>query len=193
MSSDPLIAPSAAGEKPVDQDNGLDARLDRIEEQLAALAKLFQARIEDDAIKGQLFEQLHRDLARYRDDFVFTSITQRIFTDVLRLFDRVDAAMDDRTLHALTRDELVAHLTSFRNEILQCLRRQEVFVIESPPGSFDETWQEAIEARPVEKCEDAQRVVEVVRKGFTYRGRILRPAGVIVGQYTPIKEDQSNG
>src|SRR4051812_37385428 len=123
MSSEPLTGPDV-GEKLVDQANGLDARLDRIDEQLAQLANLFRARIEDDASKGQLFEQLHRDLARYRDDFVFTNITRRIFTDMLRLFDRVDAALDDRVAHALSRDDLVAHLTSFRNEILHCLRRQ---------------------------------------------------------------------
>src|SRR4051794_16813691 len=100
MSSEPLSERAAAGEKLVHQDNGLEARLDRIGEQLTGIIDLFQARIEEDIVKGQLFEQLHQDLARYRDDFVFTSITRRIFTDLLRLFDRVDVTLDDQTLHA---------------------------------------------------------------------------------------------
>lgn len=193
MSSEVVIEPADPGEELSDKQNELLARLDRVDEQLAELSKLFHARIEDDGIKSQLFEQLYLDLSRYRDDFVFTSITRRIFTDVLRLFDRVDATLDDRTLPALSRDDLVAHLTSFRNEILQCLRRQEVLVIDSPPGYFDEAWQEAVETRPVDRCEDDQKVMEVVRKGFTYRGRILRPASVIVGRYIQVKEGHSNG
>src|SRR3954462_11308147 len=104
MSSEPLTGPDV-GEKLVDQANGLDARLDRIDERLAELANLFRARIEDDASKGQLFEQLPRDLDRYREDFVFTNITRRIFTDMLQLFDRVDAALDERAVHAFSHDD----------------------------------------------------------------------------------------
>jgi molecular chaperone GrpE (heat shock protein) len=172
---------------------GLDAKMNQISNQLIALSDLFHTRIEDDSTKGQLFEQLHQDLVRYRDDFVFNNITRRVFTDIVGLFDRVDTATNDVTIQSLTRDDLIAHVKSFGNEILQLLRRQEVFAVETIPGKFDEAWQEAIEAKSVENSEDDQKVLQIARKGFTYRGRILRPASVIVARHTPLKEEQSNG
>jgi molecular chaperone GrpE len=185
MNSEPV---AEAAETPASGEGAVSARLDAIDGRLTELAELFRARIEEDAVKGELFAQLHRDLARYRDDFIFTSITRRLFSDLLRLFDRIEATLEKGALATLSQEDLVAHLQSFRNETVECLRRQEVNMIETPVGIFDETWQEAVEARPVEKVEDDQRVLGVVRHGFTYRDRVLRPTGVIVGQYQKPKE-----
>ena len=70
----------------------------RIEAQLSELLHLVQHRLQDDLVKGQLFEKLYHDLTHYRDDFVFKYITQRIFSDVISLFDRVDTVLRDEAL-----------------------------------------------------------------------------------------------
>ena len=59
-------------------------------------------------------------------------------------------------------------MRSFRGELLQTLRRQDVLMIDQSPGVFNETFQEAIAARPVPQAEE-QKVLEVVRRGFRTR------------------------
>lgn len=164
-----------------------------IEAQLAELRRTFDEKIRDDASKGELFEKLYADLARYRDDFVFASITRRVLSDVMQLFDRVDTLLGDGVLAGMQPAEIADHVRSFRTEILQMLRRQEVSIVDPNPGSFDETIQEAVDVRPVSRREDDQRVVAVVRRGFRYRGRLLRPESVVVGRFKAVEEGSDDG
>ncbi|MGH8524827.1 MAG: nucleotide exchange factor GrpE, partial [Gammaproteobacteria bacterium] len=84
--------------------------------------------------------------------------------------------------------DLIDHVRSFRDEILQVLRRQEVSLIESKPGMFNEACQEAIDTRLVSHPEEDQQVVGIVRRGFSYRGRLLRPEEVVVGKFVESEE-----
>lgn len=106
--------------------------------------------------KAICFEKLYRDLANYRDDFVFANITRRVLTDLIRLFDRVDALVEEDSVAHLQREDILDHVRSFRSEILQALRRQEVSIIDDGPGSFDEMVQEAVDVAAVPRREDDQ-------------------------------------
>lgn len=179
-------------ENPVASD-ALEQRLADTDDKLSKLLLLFQERIQDDLVKGQLFEKLYHDLTNYREDFVFKNITQRVFNDVICLFDRVDGMLGQGILDGMQRDDLIAHVRSFRNEIIQVLRRQEVSLIESKPGRFDETFQEALDTRSVSHPAEDQTVVGILRSGFNYKGRLLRPEQVIVGRFSEKKEGNENG
>ena len=161
--------------------------------QLAELHRVFEEKIRDDVTKGDLFEKLYRDLANYRDDFVFANITRRVLTDLIRLFDRVDALVEEDSVAHLQREDILDHVRSFRSEILQALRRQEVSIIDDGPGSFDEMVQEAVDVAAVPRREDDQKVLTVVSRGFRHRGRLLRPECVVVGRFNGVEEGQDNG
>lgn len=173
--------------------DALEQRFACADEKLSKLLLLFQEKIRDDLVKGQLFEKLYHDLTNYREDFVFKNITRRILTDVIRLFDRMDGALKTESLDRMQRDDLIDHVRSFRDELLRVLQRQEVFPIESKPGVFDEAFQEAIDTRLVSHPEEDLKVVEVVRRGFSYRGRLLRPEEVVVGRFSENKEGNEDG
>jgi molecular chaperone GrpE (heat shock protein) len=161
----------------------LTERCAAIDAQLTGLRQLFEEKIREDVARGDLFEKLYRDLANYRDDFLFNNVTRRVLDDLIRLFDRVDRLLDQEAPKQLQELDLIAHLASFRTEILQALRRQDVKLIENGPAVFDESVQEAIDTAPMPLGEDDQKVVTVVRRGFRYRGRVLRPECVIVGRF----------
>ncbi|MEF8733828.1 MAG: nucleotide exchange factor GrpE [Candidatus Accumulibacter meliphilus] len=160
---------------------------------MAELHRVFEEKIRDDVTKGDLFEKLYRDLANYRDDFVFANITRRVFTDLIRLFDRVDALVEEDSVAHLQREDILDQVRSFRSEILQALRRQEVSIIDDGPGSFDEMVQEAVDVAAVPRREDDQKVLTVVSRGFRHRGRLLRPECVVVGRFNGVEEGQDNG
>lgn len=161
--------------------------------QLADLRRAFDEKIRDDAAKGELFAKLYADLARYRDDFVFANITGRVLKDVVQLFDRVDDLLGAGVLAGMQPEEIAEHLRSFRSEILHMLRRQEVSIVDTSPGSFDEMVQEAVDVVPVAHREDDQKIVAVLRRGFRHRGRLLRPESVVVGRFKAINEEQGDG
>jgi len=72
----------------------LTERCAAIDAQLTGLRQLFEEKIREDVARGDLFEKLYRDLANYRDDFLFNNVTRRVLDDLIRLFDRVDRLLD---------------------------------------------------------------------------------------------------
>jgi molecular chaperone GrpE (heat shock protein) len=180
-------APVTPSENPVTA-GALEHWFASTDDKLSKLLLLFQEKIDDDLIKGQLFERLYQELTNYREDFVFKNVTRRIFTDIIRLFDRVDGILKVEFLDQMQRDDLIDHVLSFRDEILQALRRQEVYLVESEPGTFNEVCQEAVDTRLVNLPQEDQKVVEVVRRGFSYKGHLLRAETVIVGKFGGNKE-----
>jgi molecular chaperone GrpE (heat shock protein) len=184
----PVDAPSAEGAR-----DAFAPWCTAVNAQLAELRRLFEEKIRDDVTKGDLFEKLYSDMANYRDDFVFANITRRVLTDLIRLFDRVDALIGEGAIVHLQREDILDHVRSFRGEILQSLRRQEVSIIDDGPASFDDTVQEAVEVAAVPRREDDQKVLAVVHRGFRHRGRLLRPERVVVGRFNGVEEGQDNG
>ena len=156
-------------------------------EKLTQLIQLFEEKISKDETKGMLFEKLHDELSRYREDFVFNKILRRLFLDLITLFDRIN---DVKRYYSLSQSEpkdVLDNLESFCKEIVQILKNQDVALIEEKVKKFDEKFQEAIETELTDKPEEELEIAEVIKRGFIYRGRILlRPEIVKVKKY---KED----
>ena len=157
--------------------------------ELTGLRQLFEDKIREDAARGELFEKLYRDLANYRDDFLFNHVIRRVLIDLIRLFDRVDELVKEGATEQIKEQDRLAHIASFRTEILQALRRQDVNLIEDGPAVFDENVQEAIDTAA--RGEDDQKIVALVRRGFRYRGRVLRPECVIIGRFNADREEEN--
>jgi molecular chaperone GrpE len=171
----------------------LPAYLQSLERRLDGLSQLFQAKIQDDQAKAELLQKLYEDLARYRDDFLFKHVVADMFHDLIRLDDRLDDALAPETLENLSRADLVDRLCRFQGQVRKTLRRHGVVETRSSPGvTFDPTVQEAIDAVPVTTAGDDQRVMRVQRRGFAYRGKVLRPEKVVVGHYIS-HEEESHG
>lgn len=164
-------------------DGGLLEKLSQIGQELLVLRKMFEEKIANDTLKADLFSRLNAELERYREDFVFKHITSRIYSDLIRLFDRVESLLMQLRIGSLANEDLVSHLNSYRNEILQILKRQDVTLIEFKASKFNEEFQEAIDCRDVIDSGEDQAVLEVVRRGFLHGGKVFRPEAVIVGKY----------
>jgi molecular chaperone GrpE (heat shock protein) len=162
----------------------LEMELTAIHEKLHQLTALFQGKIQDDTTKEILFERLHSQLAAYREDFLFKHVLQRIFIDLIRLFDTLEDTLNESIIGNLQREDCISRFQSFHAKILRTLRRQDVELIEQGDSTrFDEATQEAVDTRPVRSPGEDQQVLEVVRKGFTYHAKVIRPEQVVVGRY----------
>ncbi len=73
---------------------------------------------------------------------------------------------------------------SFQKQVLKTLKKQEVELIKSDGSQqFNEAIQEAVDTQLVSSPNDREAVIQVVRKGFKYREKVLRPERVIVGRH----------
>lgn len=154
---------------------------------LSKLIQLFEEKIAEDETKGKLFERLHDELSRYKEDFVFDKILRRLFLDLIRLFDRISAVKEHFSLSECASKDVLDNLESFCKEIVQILKNQEVTLIEKEVEKFNEKFQEARETEPTDKPEEDLDTADVIKKGFIYRGRrLLRPEIVKVKKYKEV-------
>lgn len=145
---------------------------------------LFETRIIEGEQQQQWVAQLVSQLAEYRNDFVFNNITGRIFRDLIQMYDTLGQTLDAAMRRGVIEEDMIARLQNLHRHVLKIFDRQGVERIKSDRRTrFDETEQEAIDVRPVDRPEDDGIVLESARCGFRCGTRLLRPESVIVGRY----------
>jgi molecular chaperone GrpE len=103
-------------------------------------------------------------------------LRERLLRDWLEVVDSVE-----RALRMEPESPLYEGLRAVLDQIESVLTRQGVERIGAVGERFDPERHEAIEVRPTDEVED-RTVLEVVRSGFAVRGRVLRPAQVVVSR-----------
>jgi len=191
---------NALNERVQGLENVLLSRLEQIAADIetssgAASAELFQ-KIEEQltAIRGsesvnqKLFDSLHAELLKYRDNFLHESLQKPFIHDLVHLYDHLTSLWEQlrgaaeekakRGSIAQWRDNLENAIHS----LVEILHRFEVKEIE-PRESFDRTFHRAISYEPADFPEEDGRIVMRVRRGFIWRGKLIRPEEVIVKRY----------
>ncbi|MES2214103.1 MAG: nucleotide exchange factor GrpE [Patescibacteria group bacterium] len=70
------------------------------------------------------------------------------------------------------------------NQFLKILEQHGLEEIDPTGAVFDPSQHEALGMIPTDKQDDDQKVLEVLQKGYSLGGKVLRPAKVRVGEYT---------
>jgi hypothetical protein len=143
----------------------------------------------------QLFDSLHAELRQYRDGFLLESLHLPVIRDLISLLDDMEsvrcqvgallpgaggagARARGEVARALDRTHSnVENTIHFLREILQ---RMDVEEIREGEGTFHRAIHRQVGVVPVGDDGEDGRVASVVRCGFLWRSRTLRPAEVIV-------------
>lgn len=150
----------------------------RIHEELCQLRVLFSQRISYDGTKEKAFERLYQELAELKRNVAFEN-SRPLFLDLILLYDRMESLQEDTTISPAARRSL----RSLTDELREVLSRQEINAVETTHAVFDPEQQQAVGAEQVDDPRESGKVVRVVRRGFCYRGRLLRAEEVIVARY----------
>lgn len=173
----------------IEQLNQVHSLSQEIGTHIGDLQEIFRQKIEVDATKTTLFNQLHQELTSYREDFVFKHILSRIFDDLLRLYDQLSNGLKSEALERLSREDLIERLQRTQGQVTKILERQGVELIKHDlPMQFDAANQEALQTVAVSTMDENEQVKVVIRSGFTYRGHVLRPEKVVVGIFQQPEE-----
>lgn len=155
------------------------AQFQKIEEQLTAIRS-------SETVNQRLFDSLHDEMLAYRDNFLHESLQKPFIHDLVHLFDDLTSLSDQlrnaggeaRGSTSLWRDNLENGIHS----LVEILHRFEVKEIE-PKESVDRSLHKVVSYEPADFLEEDGHIVMRVRRGFFWRGKLIRPEEVIAKRY----------
>ena len=176
--------PDQTAVTPDEPSRNADKLLNRLEEKLDRLTGIFEEEISKDQSRTEYIKSLQKEVVRYRDQLVFENMLRRHFLDLISLFDSISAVESHNRSNEPSAIDTIQNLESFRRELEQILKNQEVTVIEANSDDFDPELQEAFSTVDVDDPDQDLKVAEVLKRGFLYRERtVLRPELVTVKKY----------
>lgn len=160
-------------------------KLNKLEAQLESLNHIFEQRLAYDKEKEKAFDLLYNELQSLKENSAFDTV-KSLYLDLILLLDRVEnikeSVNDDKIENRS--DSIKNILISVSEEVLEILLRQQIEVIETVPGTpFNPSYQKAIQTQKTDVESENNKVFSIVRRGFHYGNRILRPEEVIVSKY----------
>lgn len=150
---------------------------EKIEEQLSVIR-------DSETVNQKLFDSLHQELISYRDNFVRDALQKPFIRDLLVLFDDLSAitdqvgAVNERGAKKSEQSRSHDNLNNILHFLIEILRRLEVSEIESQE-TVDRTLHRVISYEPTETAEEDGRIVKRLKRGFTWRGQVLRAEEVV--------------
>lgn len=162
-------------------DVDLETCFKRIDEQLTAIRST-------ESVNQRLFDSLHEELLKYRDNFLHESLQKPFIHDLVHLFDDLlklasqlrgaAEAEGGRGSAAQWRDNLENSIHS----LVEILERFEVREIE-PKENVDRALHKVVSFEPADFPEEDGRIVMRVKRGFVWRGKLIRPEEVIAKRF----------
>jgi molecular chaperone GrpE (heat shock protein) len=158
----------------------LSGRFRRIEDQLAEIRKT-------ESVNQRLFDSLHDELLKYRDNFVHESLQKPFIHDLVHLFDDLSSLASQ--LRTAAEEKKRGHVAQWRENLdnaihalMEILHRFEVKEIEAR-DTVDRTLHRVVSYEPADFQEEDGRIVARVKRGFLWRGKIIRPEEVIAKRF----------
>ena len=142
-----------------------------------------------ESVNQRLFDSLHQELIKYRDNFLYESLQKPFIRDLLILFDDL-SALSSQLQTAVEegetkRGKLVQWRDNLENAIhslTEILHRMEVSEIE-PKEMVDRAFHRVVSYEPSDFAEDEGRIVMRVKRGFLWRDQVLRPEEVVAKRF----------
>lgn len=162
-------------------DVDLATRFKRIDEQLTAIRST-------ESVNQRLFDSLHEELLKYRDNFLHESLQKPfihdlvcLFDDLIKLSNQLRSAADAERGHS-SASQWRDNLENAIHSLIEILERFDVREIE-PKEHVDRSLHKVISFEPADFPEEDGRIVMRVKRGFIWRGKLIRPEEVIAKRY----------
>ena len=167
--------------------NGNIKELQAILEQNAILLQdvksMIQDRLEYDTVKEKAFDKLYEEMKRQRElsDVIDRNI-RPLLSDLLMLYDSMQRFDTWLANSKNSSDAIRTQLEKIVDELIEALYRQEITLME-PAEMLNAKHHRAIKTEKAETPEEDFKIVNIVRKGFLWRDKVLRPQEVTVKRF----------
>src|ERR1041384_7854888 len=154
----------------------------KMDENMAALRNT-------ETVNQRLFDSLHDELIKYRDNFLHESLQKPFIRDLLILFDdlsglltQVETAMEGGEKKRGMLGQWRENLENAIHSLTEILHRMEVSEIE-PKEMVDRALHRVLSFEPADFAEEDGRIVMRVKRGFLWRDQVLRPEEVVAKRF----------
>jgi molecular chaperone GrpE (heat shock protein) len=142
-----------------------------------------------DTVNQRLFDSLHDELIKYRDNFLHESLQKPFIRDLVILFDDLSGLLSQLQSAVESKEGRRGPLGQWRDNLenaihslTEILHRMEVSEIE-PRETVDRTLHKVINFEPADFAEEDGQIVMRVRRGFLWRDQVLRPEEVVAKRF----------
>ena len=157
-------------------------QLRKVEEQLDAIRNT-------ETVHQRLFDSLHEELIKYRDNFVHESLQKPFIHDLVHLFDdlstlsaQLQSAVKDSKKKGGSISQWHDNLENTIHSVMEILHRLDVKEIESR-DTVDRALHKVISYEPADFAEDDGRIVMRLKRGFLWRDQLIRAEEVIAKRF----------
>jgi molecular chaperone GrpE (heat shock protein) len=169
------VANLASGQPGKPGDLGL--QLQKIGDDIAAIRSR-------ESMNQRLFDSLHTELLKYRDDFLRESLQRPFIHDLINLYDDLSSLLAQlhKSVAGKEKRGRVSqwhdNLENAVHSLIEVLHRLDVREIE-PQERVDLAYHRVISYEPTDAPEENGRITARLRWGFIWRGKLVRPEEVI--------------
>jgi molecular chaperone GrpE (heat shock protein) len=153
----------------------------KIDEQLASIRNT-------ESVNQQLFDSLHAELLKYRDNFLHESLQKPFIHDLVYLYDHLNGLCDQLSTAAQEKGKRSRvsqwrdNLENAIHSLVEILHRFDVKEIE-PRERVDRACHRVISYEPADFPEEDGAIVMRVKRGFVWRSKLIRPEEVIAKRF----------
>ena len=178
-------------------ENGVAARFEKLEdEKRTSRAQEFQkidehltALRNTESVNQRLFDSLHDELIKYRDNFLHESLQKPFIRDLVILFDDLSAVSSQLQQAVEGGDAKRAVVSQWRenlenaiHSLTEILHRMEVSEIE-PKEKVDREFHRVMTYEPTDFADEEGRIVMRIKRGFLWRDKVLRAEEVVAKRF----------
>lgn len=164
----------------------------------ALIAGLQDMLEQKNGLNQRMFDALHEELKGYKDGFLLESVHKPIIRDLITLYDdlanihrqmqealaEVAALPSDRSGKLVEQLKLIdTHIEHNGEFIVEVLARLEVTLMPVGTGELDKRTQRAVAIEVAEDPDDDGLIVRSVKRGFLWKGRVVRAQEVVVKKW----------
>ena len=163
--------------------NDFAEQLRRMDDHMVALRNT-------ETVNQRLFDSLHDELIKYRDNFLHESLQKPFIRDLVTLFDDLSGLLSQLQTAVETNEGKRGALGQWRDNLenaihslTEILHRMEVSEIE-PKEIVDRAFHRVISFEPADFAEEDGQIVMRVKRGFLWRDKVLRPEEVVAKRFS---------
>ena len=181
------MAKTPKNNAPLEQVETFEALAESLKTEVSELREALGQASGDGHLTQQAFDQLYSELRQYKEDFIFQT-EKPLLLDLLLFYDSLNWFQQSLVKKEMSPDVIADSFQYLLDEILELLYRRDVLPMDSR-ARFDRKVQKVVKTAPAETKAEDYAIHQVLKRGFTRSGRVLRAEEVVVKRYDSSGED----
>jgi len=184
----------------------LDDKMEKASEGVSEAQKAIPGLVESlqtlldqkNGVNQRMFDALHEELKGYKDGFLLETVLKPVICDLIALYDDlslihgqmqeivVSAEGNPSAVNKFLFDRLKTMDTNIehnREFIIEVLARLECSMLPVSTGKLDKQNQRAVALEPADNPQEDGDIVQVKKRGFFWKGRVLRAEDVVIKKW----------